>query len=505
VVVVRRLRGEAPRGAAAWVSGLSELRHARGHLLTLKEMRYADADRIDELAAQDADLVSFGQRAVAFLAREDSFAEHHTDVEQLAADAESIGSVAEAEPVAARLRYLADTLRTLTEVVASVDIDDATVRTSVLERIAEVLGGVNRARALLDTRCRTLRDSEGRAEFAAEFALLGQAVTGALAAAVSPAACDEQLASALVRLENLESRFAEFDDFLGNLANKRTEVYEAFSTRKQSLLDACAGRAEQLAASAARVLEAIARRAATLADADAVAADFASDPMVAKVRRAVDELRELGNPVLAEELDGRLRSARQAAARAARPCRPVRRRRPHPSPGRPPFRSHHPTPRPHPGPARRRPRRRPHRHGLPRPGHRPGLRRHSPLLGPSPAVGVARGLPRRTPRRPPADRTRIHSPVTKGSALFCGTVHPEPEVPVLARMLVRLGRGRRRRVVGAVRAGRVGRGAADCEPAGEDDPGHRGPAPAEPLLAHHRVVLSLEGRPAFLGIDSRGP
>ncbi|MGW1157499.1 DNA repair ATPase [Streptomyces sp. NPDC002519] len=317
--VVRRLRGEAPRGAAAWVSGLTELRRAQGHLLTLKELRYADTARIDGLAAEaEADLAAFGQRAVAFLAREDAFAEHHRDVEQLVADAESIGSVAEAAPVAARLDDLADTLRTVTDVVTGLDIGDATVRTSVLERIADVLGRVNRARAILDSRRRTLRDSEGRAEFAAEFALLGQAVTGALAVADSPGACDEQLGGTLVRLENLESRFAEFDDFLGELADKRTEVYEAFSARKQTLLDARARRAEQLTASAARILETITRRTASLADAEAVSTYFASDPLVAKVRHTAEELRALGDSVRAEELDGRLKAARQEAARALR-------------------------------------------------------------------------------------------------------------------------------------------------------------------------------------------
>ncbi|WP_439940017.1 DNA repair ATPase [Streptomyces sp. BBFR115] len=317
--VVRRLRGEAPRGAAAWVGGLTELRAAQGHLLTLKEMRYADTARIDDLAAQaGTDLAAFGKRAVAHLSREDAFAEHHTEVEQLVADAEAIESVAAAAPVAARLDELAGALHTVTEVVAGLDIGDATVRTSVLERIAEVLGGVNRARALLGARRRELADREGRAEFAAEFALLGQAVTGALAAADSPEACDEQLSGALVRLENLESRFAEFDDFLGELAAKRTEVYDAFSARKQTLLDARARRAEQLTAAAARILETVARRAATLADADAVSTYFASDPMVAKVRRTTEELRELGDPVRAEELDGRLKAARQEAARALR-------------------------------------------------------------------------------------------------------------------------------------------------------------------------------------------
>ncbi|MEV6408972.1 DNA repair ATPase [Streptomyces bobili] len=317
--VVRRLRGEAPRSAAAWVSGLTELRHAQGHLLSLKDMRYADTARIDELAADaEADLAAIGRRAVAHLARQDAFAGHRADVEQLVADAGAIATVAEAAPVAARLDELADSLRTVTEVVAGLDIGDATVRTSVLERIAEVLGGVNRARALLDGHRRALLDQEGRAGFAAEFALLGQAVTGALAVTDSPEACDEQLARMLVQVENLESRFAEFDDFLGNLADKRDEVHETFSARKQTLADARARRAERLADSAARVLRTVARRAATLADTDAVTTYFASDPMVAKVHRIADELRELGDQVKAEEFDGRLKAARQEALRSLR-------------------------------------------------------------------------------------------------------------------------------------------------------------------------------------------
>ncbi|WP_374206362.1 DNA repair ATPase [Streptomyces sp. WAC04114] len=67
--VVRRLRGESARSAAEWVTGLTELRHAQGHLLTLKDMRYADTARIDELAAAtESDLAAFGRRAVAHLA-----------------------------------------------------------------------------------------------------------------------------------------------------------------------------------------------------------------------------------------------------------------------------------------------------------------------------------------------------------------------------------------------------------------------------------------------------
>ncbi|AXG78429.1 DNA repair ATPase [Streptomyces paludis] len=317
--LVRRTRGEAPRSAAGWVERLTELRRAQGHLLTLKEQRYADTGRIDALAAEvEGDLTSFARRAVEFLRGEDAFSAYHADTEALTAAAEALTTAAGAAPVAARLDELAEGLRTVTEVVAGLDIADATVRTSILERIAEVLGGVNAARATLDARRGELGDREGRAEFAAESALLGQAVTGALAAATTPESCDDQLAALLLRLENLESRFAESDEFLAGLAERRTEVYETFSARKQGLQDARARRAERLGDSAARVLETIGRRAAALGSADEVSTYFASDPMVAKVRRTVAELRELGDRVRAEELDGRIKAARQEAARALR-------------------------------------------------------------------------------------------------------------------------------------------------------------------------------------------
>ncbi|MFJ8400811.1 DNA repair ATPase [Streptomyces microflavus] len=317
--LVRRVRGEVPGSAAAWVERLTELRQAHGHLATIAEMRYADGGRIAELSARtEDDIASAAQRAVSFLARGDAFDGYHEDIAGLVADAGALATVRDASAVTDRLAAMTDGLATVTDVVAGLEIGDATVRTSILERIAEVLGGANRARATLEARRRELLSKEGRAEFAAEFALLGQAVTGALAAADSPEACDDQLARLMLQLENLESRFAEFDDFLAELAGRRSEVYEAFSARKQTLQDERARRAERLAGSAQRVLETIGRRLAALDDLDAVHTYFASDPMVAKVRRTADELRELGDPVRAEELDGRLKAARQEAGRALR-------------------------------------------------------------------------------------------------------------------------------------------------------------------------------------------
>ncbi|OLF05810.1 DNA repair ATPase [Actinophytocola xinjiangensis] len=317
--LVRRVRGEAPKSADQWVGQLAELRRAQGHLVTLREVRYVDTARIDELAATlESELAAAATRAVEFLSGPDAFTGYHEQVAALVADAEAIATVAEAGPVAERLAEQAAGLEIVTEVVGGLEIADATVRTQILERIGEVLGGVNRARATLDGRRKALLSTEGRAAFAAEFALLGQAITGALAVADTPRRCDDGLGKLLLRLENLESRFAEFDDFLGELSAKRTDVYEAFSSRKQALVDEQARRADRLVDSAERILTSVNRRVAGLSSLDEINTYFASDPMVAKVRSVAEELRELDDAVRAEELAGRLKAARQEAGRSLR-------------------------------------------------------------------------------------------------------------------------------------------------------------------------------------------
>ncbi|UWP79565.1 DNA repair ATPase [Dactylosporangium fulvum] len=317
--LIRRSQGEAPVDTDAWVRRLAGLRQAQGSLVPLRELRYVDTDRIGTLETRlGEELVAAAKRAVTFLQRGDAFAGYHADVERLVADAEAIRTVAEATPVGERLAAQAEGLQIVTEVVGALEIADATVRVGILDRISEVLGGVNRARAVLEARRRELLAVEGRAEFAAEFALLGQAVVGALAVADTPERCDEQLGRLMLQLEHLESRFGEFDDFLAQLGDKRTDVYEAFSSRKQALLDERSRRADRLVQSAERILGSVERRVAAMTSPGDVNTYFASDPMVAKVRGVAGELRELGDQVRAEELEGRIKAARLDAGRMLR-------------------------------------------------------------------------------------------------------------------------------------------------------------------------------------------
>ncbi|WP_344629809.1 DNA repair ATPase [Streptomyces glaucosporus] len=320
--LVRRARGEAPGDAAGWVALLAELRRALGAVESLRELRHADPVRIDGLAAEVGEaLAAAGRRALEHLSRPGAFDGITAAVEELAGRAASATTAAGTAPLAEEIAEHADGLAAVAGVVGSLEAApgaDATVRTAVLERIAEATAAVNRARAVLDGRRRELLEAEDRAEFTAETALLGQVVAGALAAASTPEECDEQLGRLLVRLEDLESRFGAHDDFLARLAERRQEIEEAFAARRQARADERARRAERLARSAARVLETVARRCTTLSGPGEVAAYFAADPLVARVRATAGELRDLGDTARAEELTGRLKAARQEADRALR-------------------------------------------------------------------------------------------------------------------------------------------------------------------------------------------
>ncbi|MYV98666.1 DNA repair ATPase, partial [Streptomyces sp. SID3343] len=317
--LTRRVHGERPADAAACVRQLTELRRLQGRLETLREVRYLDAARLGRLAASVVDeLADAGHRAVAFLAAEDAFEEPRREVDRLALEASALETVTAAAALAARIDEQAEGLRIVTDVVGTLDDTDAVVRTAILTRIGDVLGGVNRARASLDVRRRDLVEAEQRAEFAAEIALLDQTAAGALSTASTPEECDEQFGRLLARIENLEARFGTFDEHLDRIGVERERIHDAFSARKQARLDERARHGRRLADSAERILTTVGRRVRTLDSADAVNTYFASDALIAKVRSTAEELRRLGDPVRAGELEGRLKAARQEAARALR-------------------------------------------------------------------------------------------------------------------------------------------------------------------------------------------
>jgi hypothetical protein len=302
-----------------FVNGLGQLRKQRGHIITLREMRYIDTERLDELEEEITERYDELSGATAdFLLKEDALSKYRADLEEISTKVENLENSRQARELGERLDEINEGLNLLTEVVSGLQVDDPNKRTQILENIGEVLSKQNRTRAVLDRNKKSLLEKEGKAEFAVQFQLFTQSVTSALGMADTPEKCDEQLTRLMVQLEDLESRFSEFEGFLAKLSEKREEVYEVFESRKQSLMEERQRKAQNIAASAERILKGVVRRASNMESVDDLNAYFASDAMIMKVRELVDRLRELDEDVKADDIDTQLNAAKDKAVRQLR-------------------------------------------------------------------------------------------------------------------------------------------------------------------------------------------
>jgi hypothetical protein len=314
-----RVRPDDLLVVADFLRALTTLRHQRGQLITLKELRGVDVHAVAKLEAEvAAQFEEISKACVAFFLKEDAFKELVDRLDAVVVAVEKVDKASELAPFQEELDVVQQGLTLLAEVVGGLKIDDATARTRILEGVSTAFAQQNRARAVWQGRKKELSVREGKAEFGAQFRLFGQAVTGAIALCDTPEACDEQMSKLLLSLEELEGKFGEFDEFTGDLAQKREEVNDAIGAKRQQLLDERHRRAQNLMNAAERIVSGVVRRAKTFSNVDELNAYFASDSMVLKLGDLGAQLLALGDTVRSDEVQSKLKSARQDALRALR-------------------------------------------------------------------------------------------------------------------------------------------------------------------------------------------
>lgn len=307
------------RSVDDFVDVLNTLRSRRGQVITLRDLRFADQEKIQQLedqleeTARDCSLA-----CVDFLLRESSLKPYYEKVAEVDQKLDSVDKVADIKPLEATLEELSERLDLLTDVVNNLDIDDSTKTTRIVDAITDVYAAVNRSKAMVRNRRQELGRGEATAEFAAQFKLLSQSINNYISLCDTPEKCDELLTKLMIQVEELEGRFADFEDFVEQLAEKREEAYSAFTNRKQVLEEEKKRRINSMLGSANRIMKGIRNRAESFDSVEEVNAYFASDLMVAKLRDLIDSLAEMGDSVKADDLLGQLKSTKDATIRKLR-------------------------------------------------------------------------------------------------------------------------------------------------------------------------------------------
>jgi len=301
------------------VGALGSLRRSRGEASLLSDVPEVDDTAVEALIAElDAAIGGLAERAGSILDDDLAFEPFSKRLDVLVAQGTQAPTALEVDAVAAELVTVISDLDAVVDAVSALDGGDPTARTRIVRRVADVTAASNRARAQLDNHRRDLESTESAEAFDAEVALLEQTLSGAVVAASTPEDCDAELARLLVNAERVESRYGEDSDRIMALVELRDRINESLGARRSELVDERARRTQRLVEAARRLMVAVANRAGEASDEAEIAAFFATDQMVNRVRGIADQLDELGESGQGAELRNELKTTAEEARRTVR-------------------------------------------------------------------------------------------------------------------------------------------------------------------------------------------
>jgi hypothetical protein len=255
------IRRASFRSLSDYVSQLSTLRTLRGEAVTLKDVRYVELAKVEELEKSViTQTEELSQACVRFLQQPAALEPYRKQAAEQLAAVDHVAKVADGKKLEAAIAQLSTDLEMLIEIVNNLRIDDATEATRIIDSISTIYATLNQVKAALKNRLQTLVAAESAAQFAAQTRLLSQSAASYLDLCDSPEKCDEYLNRLTVQLEELEGAFAGFEEYTVQLAERRTELYAAFEQRKIALVEQRQRRASALLTAAERILNVIKKR-----------------------------------------------------------------------------------------------------------------------------------------------------------------------------------------------------------------------------------------------------
>lgn len=299
-----------------YVDVLGEIRNLRGKIVSLRDLMYVDLELVDKLdASVKVKNDEFANQCITFMISPDGLKPYEEAIDELQNCIEEVTKSQEGVELAERMDKTSENLELLMDIVSNFKIDDPTVSTEIIEKISSLFSMINNAKAKLKTRIDAFSKSEMAIQFNAQLKLLGQAVVNYLEVSDTEEKCDNALNKVMVQLQELEGKFSEFDEYLVKLDEKREEIYSAFETRKQAILDKLNKRLVALFDSSERIISGIENRVKSFDSVEKINGYLATDIMAEKVRGIVSELRELGDSVKADEISSKLKALRENTIR----------------------------------------------------------------------------------------------------------------------------------------------------------------------------------------------
>ncbi len=311
-----KIRSTSFKSIDDFVGLLSQLRSLRGEVISLHDIRYIQKEHLDALETQVSEqntLIS--KRCVQFLLNDKALAPYHARVTEKEKQLPEIKKVIEAKALEKEVVQITNDLEMLIDIVSNLEIEDTSQSTKIIDNISLIFATLNQLKAGIKNSIKSLGSTEAKADFVAQLKLIDQSIINYIDMATTPEKCDEYLTKTAIQLEELEGKFANFEEFIGQIIEKREEIHSAFDSRKNNLIEKRNKKAVALQTASERILKGAAKKAQTFNSIEDINGYFAADLMINKVRDIINQLKELDDAGKAEAIETQLKVAKEDALR----------------------------------------------------------------------------------------------------------------------------------------------------------------------------------------------
>lgn len=299
-----------------FVKALAQLRTFRGELIGLKEVRYINTDFLENLETEIAEQnEKVSNKSVQFLLDDKALLPYKNRVEEKATELEKIKKVITAKALAEEVNQIVIDLELLIDIVSNLQIEDTSQSTKIIDAISLIFSSINQLKSGIRNKIKGLSQKEANADFSAKIKLIDQSIVNYLDVANTPEKTDELLNKVAIQLEELEGKFADYDEFITIILEKREEVYNAFQAKKSSIIDQRNKKAIALETAANRILKGVVKKAESFKLQNEINGYFASDLMITKLQDIIKQLYDLQDGGKAEMIETNLKTAKEDATR----------------------------------------------------------------------------------------------------------------------------------------------------------------------------------------------
>jgi len=318
-LLIQETRPESWREPHQFVAHLKKLQDHRGLIRSLSERRYIDRTRLESLDKKAAEVVDkLADRTLDFLAKPEALAKYTQQVDGLREKVENSDDRKQLQSLVDEYHEITGGLDFVQELLSSLASDDTEQQATIADNLSSLYSRVNQDRSRAEIKLNDCGREEAKVQFASKLRLYEQSLANGVHTVDTPQDCDGLLARMLNQLQEIESQFGEFDEFLTALIEQRETTQETIEARRQHLSQERQRKATSLKEAGQRILNNLAKRSDQFNEVAEVHTFFASDAMVAKVRDLAVRLKELDAPLEADDLESQLKAAQENAQRAVR-------------------------------------------------------------------------------------------------------------------------------------------------------------------------------------------